>query len=85
MHANISHYNEFVQSQITDGKSWFQTSANLGNYHEINYRKYYTSSQPVACDQQSACCLIDLFSLNFVVRKCMPDRLIFSDCLRDYR
>ena len=38
LHANISHYNKFVQSQLTDGESWFQTSANLGNYHEINYR-----------------------------------------------
>lgn len=30
LHENISHYNIFVQSQLSDGKSWFQTSANLG-------------------------------------------------------
>jgi hypothetical protein len=30
LHTNISQYNTFVQSQITDGRSWFQTSANLG-------------------------------------------------------
>eukprot|EP01047_Picozoa_sp_COSAG01_P130506 COSAG01_NODE_60108_length_296_cov_1.050761_1_plen_69_part_01 len=36
LHHNISHYNSFVQSQLTDGRSWFQTSANLGNFHEIN-------------------------------------------------
>ena len=30
LHANISRYNTFVQSQIADGHSWFQTSANLG-------------------------------------------------------
>ena len=30
LHVNITQYNTFVQSQITDGRSWFQTSANLG-------------------------------------------------------
>ena len=29
LHANITQYNKFVQSQLTDGLSWFQTSANL--------------------------------------------------------
>ena len=43
LHANISHYNSFVQSQLpAGGQSWFQTSANLGNYHEINYRDKVT-------------------------------------------
>jgi hypothetical protein len=42
LHTNISHYNKFVQSQLTDGQSWFQTSANLGNFHEINYRDKVT-------------------------------------------
>jgi len=37
LHPNITHYNTFVQSQLPSG-CWFQTSANLGNFHEINYR-----------------------------------------------
>ena len=41
-HDNITAYNKFVQAQLTDGQSWFQTSANLGNFHEINYRDKVT-------------------------------------------
>eukprot|EP01052_Picozoa_sp_SAG31_P045594 SAG31_NODE_8387_length_1461_cov_1.298091_2_plen_383_part_00 len=42
LHANITRYNQFVQSQLPSGQSWFQTSANLGNFHEINYRDKVT-------------------------------------------
>jgi hypothetical protein len=40
LHPNITDYNRFVQGELAkigeDG--WFQTAANLGNFHEINYR-----------------------------------------------
>ena len=41
LHANISHYNRFVQGQLRksgDSEGWFQTAANWGNFHEVNYR-----------------------------------------------
>ena len=41
LHANISAYNAFVQAELLrlpGERGWFQTAANLGNYHEINYR-----------------------------------------------
>ena len=70
LHPNISHYNGFVQSQIADGKSWFQTSANLGNYHEINYREY---RRP----QAVSCCL---WSVDLAVyRPCGPHTRTIQD------
>ena len=47
LHSNISAYNKFLQSQLVDGKSWFQTSANLGNFHETNYRDKVTISMMI--------------------------------------
>jgi hypothetical protein len=42
LHKNISAYNQFVQAELrkqtSGGSGWFQTAANLGNFHEINYR-----------------------------------------------
>lgn len=41
LHADIKAYNRFVQNELarqTHGGGWFQTAANLGNYHENNYR-----------------------------------------------
>ena len=40
LHANVTQYNRFVQGELRAASSpgWFQTSANLGNYHEVNYR-----------------------------------------------
>ena len=40
MHANVTQYNRFVQGQLQAASSmgWFQTAANLGNFHEVNYR-----------------------------------------------
>ena len=41
LHGPIDAYNKFVQGELArqhGGGGWFQTSANLGNFHEANYR-----------------------------------------------
>ena len=41
LHGGVRDYNTFVQGELAKqagGAGWFQTSANLGNFHEANYR-----------------------------------------------
>eukprot|EP00039_Didymoeca_costata_P021687 m.2767 g.2767 ORF g.2767 m.2767 type:complete len:578 (-) comp2586_c0_seq1:73-1806(-) len=39
LHDGIAEYNSFVQGELVKEKGgWFQTAANWGNFHEVNYR-----------------------------------------------
>jgi hypothetical protein len=47
LYSKINAYDKFLQSQLVDGKSWFQTSAKLSDFDETDYRDKATINMTI--------------------------------------